>query len=225
MSECHHIQCQAISEAKNLDSIVNGVKLDDIHMDAIKQLELDMVDWVANFAAWVTAQRSYIKSLNGWLVKGIHYVPEETDDGVPPFSPGRLGASPVFIICNYWSQSMDMVSEREVIDAMQAFAHDVFHIWQQRKFEQQQRLMANRDMDSKLRLMESQEQLMLRQRKKLMLMSSEDGISIPEHEVRLGSTTNSLHLSLKQIFEAMEIFSANSMKAYEVPHIGCEEEK
>ncbi|CAD5187410.1 unnamed protein product [Musa acuminata subsp. malaccensis] len=225
MSECHHIQCQAISEAKNLDSIVNGVKLDDIHMDAIKQLELDLVDWITNFSAWVTAQRSYVKSLNGWLVKGIHYVSEETDDGVPPFSPGRIGAPPVFIICNYWSQSMDMISEREVIDAMQAFAHDVFNIWQQRKFEQQQRLMANRDMDSKLRLMESQEQLMLRQRKKLMLMSSEDGISIPEHEVRHGSTANSLHLSLKQIFEAMENFTANSVKAYEVPHICCEEEK
>ncbi|WOL18906.1 hypothetical protein Cni_G27703 [Canna indica] len=215
MSECHHVQCQAISEAKNLDSIVNGVKLTDVHMDAIKQLEMSMVDLIASFSAWVTAQRSYVKSLNGWLVKGVHYVPEETDDGVPPFSPGRLGAPPIFVICNSWSQSMDMISERDSVDAMQAFAHNVFNIWQQNNFEQRQRLLANRDMDSNLRLMERDEQIMLKHKNKLALISVENGISLPERVLHQGSAVDNLQLSLKQIFEAMETYAASFAKAYE----------
>ncbi|XP_009392341.2 protein ALTERED PHOSPHATE STARVATION RESPONSE 1 [Musa acuminata AAA Group] len=225
MSECHHIQCQAISEAKNLDSILSGVKLSDAYMDAVKQLEFKLVDWISNFSAWVAAQRSYVKCLNGWLMKSIHYVPEITDDGVVPFSPGRLGAPPVFVICNYWSHSMDLISERDVVDALQAFAENVFNIWQKQNFEQQQRLLANRNMDSKLKLMERDEQLMLKQRKKLMLVSSENRISISEPVEHQGSTVNSLQLSLKQIFEAMENFSANFMKSYEVLHTRSEEEK
>ncbi|RWW14360.1 hypothetical protein GW17_00021875 [Ensete ventricosum] len=225
MSECHHIQCQAISEAKNLDSILSGVKLSDAYMDVIKQLEFKLVDWTTNFSAWVAAQRSYIKCLNGWLMKSIHYVPEITDDGVVPFSPGRLGAPPVFVICNYWSHSMDLISERDVVDALQAFAENVFNIWQKQKFEQQQRLLANRNMDSKLKLLERDEQLMLKQRKKMMLVSSENRISISEPVEHQGSTVNSLQFSLKQIFEAMENFSANFRKSYEVLHTRSEEEK
>ncbi|RWW64743.1 hypothetical protein BHE74_00027998 [Ensete ventricosum] len=207
------------------DSIVSGVKHGDPRMDALKQLEFKMVDWISNFSVWVTVQRNYVKSLNGWLVKGIHYVPEVTDDGVVPFSPGRLGAPPVFVICNYWSQSVDRISERDVVDAVHAFADNVFNIWQQHKVEQQQRLSANRDMDSKLRSMEKEEQQMLKQKRKLMLISSENGVSISEHVVQQGSGMNSLQLSLKQIFEAMENFTADSMKAYEFLHKRSEEEK
>ncbi|CAL9147731.1 protein ALTERED PHOSPHATE STARVATION RESPONSE 1-like [Musa acuminata AAA Group] len=225
MWECHRIQCQAISEAKDLDSIVSGVKHGDPRMDAVKQLEFKMVDWITNFSVWVTVQRSYVKSLNGWLVKGMHYVPEVTDDGVVPFSPGRLGAPPVFVICNYWSQSVDRISKRDVVDAVHAFADNVFNIWQQHKVEQQQRLSANRDMDSKLRSMEKEEQQMLKQKRKLMLISSENGVSISEHVVQQGSTVNSLQLSLKQVFDAMENFTADSMKTYEVLHKRSEEEK
>ncbi|WOK94649.1 hypothetical protein Cni_G03354 [Canna indica] len=224
MSECHHIQSQAISEAKNLDSILSGVKLTDAHMDAVKQLQLVMTDWITNFSNWVFAQRSYVKSLNGWLVKGIHYVPEVTDDGEVPFSPGRLGAPPVFVICNSWSQSMDRVSERDVVEAAQVFIDSVVSIWQQHKLEQQQRLLANKDMDNKLRPLEREEQEILKQKQKLMLISSENGISIPEH-VHQDSTVHSLQSSLRKMFEAVESYAANTMNAYVALHSLSEEEK
>lgn len=66
---------------------------------------------------------------------------------------------------------------------------------------------------------------MLKQKRKLMLISSENGVSISEHVVQQGSTVNSLQLSLKQVFEAMENFTADSMKTYEVLHKRSEEEK
>lgn len=213
MSKCHQIQCQAISEAKNLDSIINGVKLNN-HMDEIKRLEMATVDLFAHFSGWVTAQRSYLKSLNGWLMKGFCSVPEETDGGIAPFSPGKLGAPPIFIVCNYWSERVDVISERNVVGAMKAFAHFVFKIWQQHSLEQQQSLTANRDMDSKLRLMVRDEQLMVKHKNKLMLISSENDISVPEH-AHHGSTMISFQTSLRHIFKAMEIFAASSAEAYE----------
>ncbi|KAG6526546.1 hypothetical protein ZIOFF_016536 [Zingiber officinale] len=97
LSKCHHIQCQAISEAKNLDSIIDGVKLND-HMDEIKRLEMAIVDLDVHFSGWVNAQRSYLKSLNDWLMKGVCSIPEETDDGIAPFSPRKLGAPSIKIL-------------------------------------------------------------------------------------------------------------------------------
>ncbi|XP_026658021.2 protein ALTERED PHOSPHATE STARVATION RESPONSE 1-like isoform X1 [Phoenix dactylifera] len=230
MFECHHIQCQAVSEAQNLDSIVAGGKLSDAHMEATKQLELELLEWISNFFAWVCAQRSFVKALNGWLVKGLRYVPEETDDGVPPFSPGRLGAPPVFVICNYWTQTMDRISEAEVVNAMKAFSTNVLHLWEQHKLEQRQRLMANRDMDRTVRILERDEQQMRKaleaQNKKLVLISNHSGIALSEgvHQ-DLAAEVGSLQSSLREIFEAMENFAASTMKAYEELNLRTEEEK
>ncbi|KAG1361040.1 putative nitrate regulatory gene2 protein [Cocos nucifera] len=230
MFECHHIQHQAVSEAQNLDSIVSGGKLSDAHMEATKKLELELLDWIGNFFAWVCAQRSFVKALNGWLVKGLHYVPEETDDGVPPFSPGRLGAPPVFVICNYWTQTMDRISEAEVVNAMKAFSTNVLHLWEQHKLEQRQRLMANRDMDRTIRILERDEQQMHKaleaQNKKLVLISNHSGITLSGgvHQ-DLAAEVSSLQSSLREIFEAMENFTASTMRAYEELNLRTEEEK
>ncbi|KAG6530330.1 hypothetical protein ZIOFF_012557 [Zingiber officinale] len=140
-------------------------------MDEIKRLEMAIVDLVVHFSGWFTAQRSYLKSLNDWLMKGVCSIPEETDDGIAPFSPRKLGAPSIFVVCNYWYESVDVISERNVLGAMKVFAHIVFKLWQQRSLEQQQSLIAIRDMDSKLRLMARDEQLMVKHKNKLMLIS------------------------------------------------------
>ena len=100
MSECHQIQCQAFFQATNIYSTAAAARFSEAHIDLIKWLELQLLDLVASFAAWINAQKGYINTINDWLKKGIDYSPEVTDDGIPPFSPGRLGAPPIFIICN-----------------------------------------------------------------------------------------------------------------------------
>ncbi|XP_074563546.1 uncharacterized protein LOC141820171 [Curcuma longa] len=223
MSECHHIQHQAISQAQNLDSVVPGGKPPDA-LDTIKHLELVMAEWIANFSIWVTTQKMYVNALNGWLRKGIAYEPEVTDDGEVPFSPGRLGAPPVFVICNYWSSSICMVSEMEVIKAAQSFLDNVLNIWKQHKSVQQQRQLTNKDKNSKLRSIEMEEQELHKQRKKLLIISSENGMPTIEHEDR-GSTVISFQSSLRHIFQVVENFSANTMKLYKVLNKQTEEEK
>lgn len=224
MLECHRTQCRALSEAKNLDSLVSGGKISDAHVEVTKQLELELLEWIASFSTWIYAQKSYVKALNGWLIKGLRYVPEVTPDGIAPFSPGRLGAPPVFVICNQWAQTVERISENEVIDAMRAFASNVLQLWEKHNFEQRQMLMANKDMERTLRIMEREEQEMRKtvenQNKKLVVVSGQSILTVSEH-----TEAGSMQSNLRQIFEAMENFSASTLKAYEELHIRAEEER
>lgn len=232
MLECHQIQLHAISQAKNIDSMIDAAKFDEAHMDLIKRLELQLLDWIACFAAWVNAQKSYVNTLNKWLLKGVIYVPEETDDGVPPFSPGRLGAPPIFVICNNWAAGVGRISEKEVVKAMQAFASNVLNLWEKHRSEQRQGMMANKGMDRGLRVMEKDEQLMRKaleaQNKKLVLISDQSGVSLSAQVVHDGAPhaeIGSLQSSLRNIFEAMETFTAASANTYRDLNQRAEEEK
>ncbi|KAG8050363.1 hypothetical protein GUJ93_ZPchr0009g1677 [Zizania palustris] len=232
MLECHQIQLHAISQAKNIDSMIDGAKFGEDHMDLIKRLELEHLDWITCFASWVNAQKNYVSTLNDWLRKGVTYEPEVTDDGVPPFSPGRLGAPPIFVICNNWAVGVGRISEKEVVEAMQAFASNVLSLWERHRSEQRQGLMANKGMDRDLRVMERDEQSMRKaleaQNKKLVLISNRSGVSLSAKVLHDGgphAETGSLQLSLKNIFEAMENFTAASANTYKDLHLRSEEEK
>ncbi|KAG0450589.1 hypothetical protein HPP92_026661 [Vanilla planifolia] len=173
MFECHQIHLQAISEANYLDSIASGAKLSDAHANAMLQLELHLLRWMGNFSSWINLQRNFVKSLNGWLVLCLHYEPEVTADGTPPYSPGRIGAPPLFLIFNSWSQALDRISEKEVLDAMQAFALSLQLLWQQNDVELRQKMILDSETDRLQKTREREAQLLSREmnalNKKLVL--------------------------------------------------------
>ncbi|PON66211.1 hypothetical protein PanWU01x14_110770 [Parasponia andersonii] len=221
MLECHRIQCQAIREARGLGSIGSGKKLGDAHLEATLQFGRELINWTFRFSTWISAQKGYVRALNNWLVKCLLYEPEETADGIVPFSPGRMGAPPVFVICHQWSQAMDSLSEKEVVESIRVFAMSVLHIWEQDKHEMRQRMMANKDLERKVRNMDKEDQKMQKEiqafDKKMVLVSGENNsLSVSGNIVHQSDTSNAnLQASLQRIFEAMEKFTANSMKAYE----------
>ncbi|KAI4989573.1 hypothetical protein ZWY2020_036890 [Hordeum vulgare] len=232
MLECHQIQLHAISQAKNIDSMIDTARFGEDHMALIKSLELQLLDWTTCFAGWVAAQKNYVSTLNEWLLKGVDYVPEETDDGVPPFSPGRLGAPPIFVICNNWAAGVARISEKEVVKAMQAFASNVLHLWEKHRSQQRQGMMANKGMDRGLRVMEKDEQAMRKaleaKNKKLVLVSDQTGVSLSAQVLQGAgpqAENSSLQSSLRNIFEAMETFTAASANTYKDLNLRAEEEK
>uniref|UniRef100_A0ACD5Y1V9 Uncharacterized protein n=1 Tax=Avena sativa TaxID=4498 RepID=A0ACD5Y1V9_AVESA len=231
MSECHQIQCHALSQSKNIDSIVAAAKFSEAHINLIKRLELQLLDLVASFVSWVNAQKSYINTINDWLKKGIDYVPEVTDDGTPPFSPGRLGAPPIFIICNNWAMGITRIPETEVVDTMQALASNVLHLWEKHRLEWRQSMMANRDMERELRVMErdglSMRKALKAQNKKLVLVSNQSGVSLSAQALKDGGPTTEVALQscMKKYFEAMESFSAACANTYKDLHLRSEEER
>ncbi|XP_008813641.2 protein ALTERED PHOSPHATE STARVATION RESPONSE 1-like [Phoenix dactylifera] len=230
MLECHQKQHQAILEAKSLDSIASGGKFGEAHINSMMELEMELLKWISNFSTWINAQKNYVKALNGWAALCLHYEPEDTADGIPPYSPGRVGAPPVFVICNCWSQAMDQISEREVLNSIHAFATTIQHLWEQHNVEQHQRMMARKDLDMWLKAVQKKTQEIHKEvdalNKKLVLIPGQNGIPL-YGEVHRGQTAeaSSLQLVLRQFFEAMENFTATSVKAYEQLHKHCEEER
>ncbi|CAL1398198.1 unnamed protein product [Linum trigynum] len=222
MLQCHEIQCQAIKEAKGFGPMGSAKKLSDDHLQATLQLEHQLLNWTSGFTSWVGAQKGYVKALNNWLVKCLLYEPEETPDGVAPFSPGRMGAPPVFVICNQWAQAIDRISEKEVVDSMRLFASTVFKLWEHDKEEMRSRMMTNKDLERKVRNLDREDQKIQKEiqalDKKIVLVSGDggDGLSVTGNVVYQSDTSNgSLQGSLQRIFEAMEKFTAESVKAYE----------
>jgi hypothetical protein len=97
------MQFHVLSHSKNLYSMA-AARLSEDHTDLIRYLEVRLLDMSANFTRWFDAQKSYAILMKEWLKKGIEYEPEV--NGVPPFSPGWLGAPPVFTVYNNWATSM-----------------------------------------------------------------------------------------------------------------------
>lgn len=228
MLECHQKQHQAILEAKSLDSMALGGPFSEAHINSMMELEVELLKCTSSFSTWINAQRNYAKALNGWAALCLHHEPEDTADGIPPYSPGRIGAPPVFVICNCWSQVMDQISEREVINAIQAFAATIRHLWEQHNVEQHQRMMARKDLDVWLKAVEKMTQEIHKEmdalNKKLALVPGQNGLPL-YGEVPQGHTAeaSSLQVILRQFFEAMENFTATSVKAYDQLRKHCEE--
>ncbi|CAI9756448.1 unnamed protein product [Fraxinus pennsylvanica] len=221
MLECHHNQCQAIGEAKRLDAIALRKHFSDTHLEATQQLERDLINWTLRFSYWIGAQKGYIRALNNWLMKCILYVPEETPDGIVPFSPGRIGAPPVFVICYQWSQSLAGISEKEVVDSMRDFATSVLQLWDRDKLEMRQRMLANKD-ERKVKGLEREDQKLQKEiqalDKRIVLISGDDsGMPLTGRAVYQSETSKSgsLQASLQHVFKAMEKYTADSLKVYE----------
>ncbi|CAH9125979.1 unnamed protein product [Cuscuta epithymum] len=221
MLECHQIQYHAIMEAKRLDSIALNKQFSDAHLEATLHLEHDLLNWTLRFSCWVSAQRGYIRALNNWLMKCLLYVPEETDDGPVPFSPGRIGAPPVFVICNHWAQSFERVSEQEVIDSMRDFATNILHLWEKDKLQMRNRMMDNKKMEKKIKNLEREDQKIHREmqalEKRILVSAEENTLSLNTRAIYQSETSknSSLQAGLQHIFEAMERFTASCLKVYE----------
>ncbi|KAL3613859.1 hypothetical protein CASFOL_041933 [Castilleja foliolosa] len=217
MLECHHNQCQAISEAKRLDAIAFRKHFNDSQLEATQQLEHELINWTMRFSYWVGAQKGYVRALNNWLMKCLLYVPEETADGIVPFSPSRIGAPPVFIICNQWWQSLERVSEKEVIDSMREFASNVLQLWDRDKAEMRQRMSKD---ERKIKNLDKEDQKIQKEIQALdkrVVLISTDEMHLNGHVVYQSETSKggSLQASLQHVLEAMERFASNSVKVYE----------
>lgn len=143
MFRCHQKQFQAIMESKVRALKANTSFQKDSGLRATLELEMELRTWLGHFSNWISTQKSYVESLNGWLLRCLLYEPEETADGPAPYSPGRLGAPPVFVICNDWSQAMGNCSEAMVTNAMTNFASSLRKLWEKQDEEQRQRLKAD----------------------------------------------------------------------------------
>ncbi|KAL8142544.1 hypothetical protein V2J09_015576 [Rumex salicifolius] len=218
MLDCHHSQFQAVEGARGLDAIAFSKNSSDAHLESVLEFERELINWTTGFSNWINTQKGYVKSLNEWLLNCIDSSPEETTDGLAPFSPGRAGAPPVFVICHQWAQSFDRLSEKEVVESMRVFAVMVFQFWERDKVEMQQRFVTDKD---KFRNLEREDIKLQKQMialdKKMVINSGEPSNSLPlsGSVVYQSDTKASLQAGLQHIFEAMDRYTSESLKVYE----------
>ncbi|WCJ44370.1 hypothetical protein M5689_025040 [Euphorbia peplus] len=156
---CHQKQFRAVMESKICSLRANTGANKDSGLRATLELESELIHWCTCFINWINTQKTYIKSLNGWLLRCLIVEPEETADGTAPFSPGRIGAPPIFVLCNDWYQAMDMISEQAVQNAMLDFASSLHQLWERQDEEQRQRIKAEyltKDFEKRMRTLRTE---------------------------------------------------------------------
>ncbi|KAG8378254.1 hypothetical protein BUALT_Bualt08G0118500 [Buddleja alternifolia] len=241
MLKCHQKQFQAIMESKMRKLKANIVHQTESSSRASTELERELRAWSGRFNDWIHFQKSYVESLNGWLLQCLQYEPEETPDGPVPYSPGRLGAPPIFVISNDWHQAMEAISEARVANAMNTFATSLRQLWEKQDEEGRQRLKAeylSKDYEKQLRGKMGIEQDKKPDRTGLSVVQSDSGVSpLDDLKVDLDSmrqrlaeerikhkdamklvhdaASSSLQGGLVPIFKALENFTSDALKAHE----------
>ncbi|XP_074556923.1 uncharacterized protein LOC141812873 [Curcuma longa] len=224
--KCHQMQCKEISETKRLDLVVSAGGLSTNNADEIMQLEMEMIKWTCSFSSWINAQNNFVKALNGWLALYLNceYELEATTiDRVPPYSPSRMGAPPVFIIYSRWSQAMDRTSRSEVLESMQSFSAATHSQWEHQNVEQHESMAEIKDMHKWFRTMKKNQKNRDKEvssllDKKLDLAPTYTALCNIDEESRVDS-------GLKRILEIMKDFAASSVKAYQELLELCEEHR
>ncbi|XP_068653040.1 protein ALTERED PHOSPHATE STARVATION RESPONSE 1-like [Aristolochia californica] len=237
--KCHRKQFQAILESKTSSLIGKTQIRSDSSTRATIELEQELLNWCACFDQWIRKQRAYIKALNGWLINCLDQKPEITPDGVVPFSPGRIGAPPVFVISNDWCSVMDRILEADVTQAMQNFASSVHKLWERQDEERRQKLRAEfltRDFEKRLRSLEVSKDAI----DKKVVSASNRGSGVLQLDLlkrRLDeerakhveiikqvqeAVAGSIEMGLVPIFEAMDKFS--SIMVEDIERVRIQEE-
>lgn len=218
LRECHKSQQEAVSESRSLNAAAGA---GGGNPDVARELELSLLFWIDRFCFWFNTQKKFAAALNNWLLRIIREEPEVTADGVAPFSPGRLGAPPVFVVCNQWSQAMQNTSEQEVVEAMQAFAGSVLQLWEQRRQAARPPAEAGKGQARKLRAWEKDEQAVrgavVALDRKLSTVTNPRGTRIYGEILHQSHALepHNLHEGLRQIFDAMERLAESSVRIYD----------
>lgn len=226
MQECYKLQYQKIVETKALDVSTFKLKPCNANIEAALNLKSELQKWILSFLDWIQAQKSLVKALNDWLVRCLMYEPEEILDGSTLFD-----APHVFVICNKWSKAMDNISEKNVIEAVNGVILRLNEPLEKYICEHEKNSTLDKELERKVNIVERQQQKMQRkvkiverQEQKKKMVTIAKALKEEANAILQGDAVNNnadivdstgLKSGLKQIFVAMEKFSALNVSLYE----------
>lgn len=229
MQECYKLQYQKTVETKALDVSTFNIKPCNASIEAAIQLKSELQKWILSLLDWIQAQKYLVKALNDWLVRCLMYEPEEMLDDSVTFNGPQ-----VFVICNKWSKAMDNISEKNVIEAVNGFIVRVNEPLEKYISEHQKNSSLGKELERKMKIVERQGLKMQRKvkiverqgQKMHKLVQTREKKMAPigkEPKDEIDAVNNNddivystgLQSGLKQIFVAMEKFSATNVSLYE----------
>ncbi|KAM3290076.1 protein ALTERED PHOSPHATE STARVATION RESPONSE 1 [Capsicum chacoense] len=125
MLECHHAQYITISLAYHAKASVSSPQGDTQKL-IMSQLQDEVECFGLSFANWINSHTSYVEALNSWLQNCI-LQPRERNKGRRAFSPRRVLAPPIFVLCRDWSMGIKSLPSEDLSDAIKDFLYDLRH--------------------------------------------------------------------------------------------------
>ncbi|MCD7470262.1 hypothetical protein HAX54_009986 [Datura stramonium] len=125
MLECHHAQYITISLAYHAKASASSPQ-GDAQKLIMTQLQDEVECFGLSFANWINSHTSYVEALNSWLQNCI-LQPRERTRGRRAFSPRRVLAPPIFVLCRDWSSGIKSLPSEELSDAIKNFLYDLRH--------------------------------------------------------------------------------------------------
>ncbi|CAK9324291.1 unnamed protein product [Citrullus colocynthis] len=190
MLECHHAQYITISLAYHSKSAAMGTPRADTQRQLSVQLQQEIECFGLSFANWINSLASYVGALNGWLQHCIQQ-PQERSRNRRPFSPRRVIAPPIFVLCRDWLTGINDLPSNELGNAIRAFLGELnCSISQQAELQRKQKLVeANTGEEV-------------------------EGKGDEENDI-FSSNLSCIHSSLTKVLDRLKKFSEASLKMYE----------
>jgi len=190
MLECHHAQYITISLAYHSRSPTGALLQGDVRREIMSRLLEEVELFGLSFANWINSLTSYVEALNAWLQNCI-LLPRERSKSRRPFSPRRLLAPPIFVLCRDWSAGIKALPSEELSEAIINFLSDL-HL----RTEQQSDQLLRKQNSTNARTAETESK------------TNEDN----EDE---SANLSCIHARLTKVLDRLTKFSEASLKMYE----------
>ncbi|XP_061345270.1 protein ALTERED PHOSPHATE STARVATION RESPONSE 1 [Gastrolobium bilobum] len=189
MLECHHAQYITISLAYHSRSST-GTLQGDVRREIMTRLLEEIEFFGLSFANWINSHTSYVEALNGWLQNCI-LQPRERSKSRRPFSPRRVLAPPIFVLCRDWSAGIKALPSEELSHAIRNFLLDIHQ------------------------LMEQQNDQLLKKQNSAQASTAETESKTNEENEDESANLSCIHASLTKVLDRLNKFSEASLKMYE----------
>ncbi|CAI9109394.1 OLC1v1009207C1 [Oldenlandia corymbosa var. corymbosa] len=191
MLECHHTQYITISLAYHSKTSA-GTPQGDAQKQIKLQLQEEVECFGLSFADWINSFTSYVEALNSWLQNCI-LQPQERTKSRRVFSPRRVLAPPIFVLCRDLCAGMKSLPSEELSDAIRILLSDL-----RNSIESQPEELEKKEATPEPGNIEESES------------NNND-----EKNADRPPNLNSLQTSLTKVFDRLTKFSESSVKMYE----------
>ncbi|RWW09665.1 hypothetical protein GW17_00026832 [Ensete ventricosum] len=128
MLDYHNRQYNIIMLVSGNGNTKVSVRSESQHQAADLELELNSLS--SNFTGWMSAHKSYVQAINGWLLKCIDLTAKQNKSSrrkAQQFSLKRDLALPIFVTCQNWLDLLEVLSTEEVVSAIKNLVNVTTH--------------------------------------------------------------------------------------------------
>ncbi|KAJ0252421.1 Uncharacterized protein HA466_0132150 [Hirschfeldia incana] len=133
MLECHHSQYITISLAYHCRNASKNGRENALKRRIWSELLEETECFGLSFADLVNGMSSYVEALNGWLHNCVLLPQERSTRNRRPWSPRRVLAPPIFVLCRDWSAGIKSLPSDELSGSIKEFSADMEMLGEEEK--------------------------------------------------------------------------------------------